>query len=305
MAKTTSDPHAQDRLLAPEAKDALKRLELVARRTVEGLLHGIHRSRRKGISPEFDHHTSYHPGDPLRHIDWRASARHERVYVKRYLEDTALTVRVVLDRSASMLQATGDASKYDAACRLAACLAYLVLKEKDAVGLVVTSGEGTHWLPARSSGRHLVAILGGLLARRPAAADSLRACLRSLLDRSERRGIVAVVSDLMFDPRPVQAELARLDAQGHEVLLFQLRDPTEEDFPFNRWVDFRDLEDAGVRHLIDTVPLKRLYREEYAALLEAWRAWARKHNAHFVSFRTTEGVERVLSEYLAFRARVR
>jgi uncharacterized protein (DUF58 family) len=295
-----------DTILAPQAKDALRHLELYARRTVDGMLHGIHRSKRKGISPEFDHHKDYQPGDPLKHIDWRASARHERLYVKRYLEDTALAVRIVVDRSGSMLQATDDGpSKNLAASRLAACLAYLIIKERDSAGLVLASAEGTAWLPPSSADRHLVAILSALVSRAAAAEDALRPCLQAILDRAERRGIIAVISDMMFDPRPVQRELARLHAQGHEILLFQLRDPTEEDFPFNRWVDFRDLENVATRHLIDAAPLRRIYRAEYQALVQKWRAWARKFNAHFVSFRTEESVERELSEYLAFRSRTR
>ena len=292
-------------LLPPEAKEALKHLELFARRTVAGLLHGIHRSRRKGVSPEFDHHKDYQAGDPLKHVDWRASARHERYYVKRYLEDAALTVTIVLDRSASMRQATAGRSKHAHACRLAACLAYVVIKERDAVGLTLTSAEGTHWLPPSSADRQLAAVLSALVSTQPAARDSLAPCLRAVLDRATRRGIVALVSDLMFDPRPVQRELARLHAQGHETLLFQVRDPTEEDFPFNRWVDFRDLEQPATRRVLDTIPLRKIYREEYQALLRDWQAWARKYGAHFVSLRTEQSVETALSEYLAFRSRAR
>lgn len=293
-----------EEVLSPRAKDAFKHLELYARRTVEGLLHGIHRSRRIGVSTEFDHHKNYQPGDPLKHIDWKVSARHDRVYVKRYLEDTAMAVRLVVDRSASMLQASeGLPAKYLCACQVAASLAYLVLKQKDAVGMVLAASDDAFWLPVRSAETHLVRILEALVSRPAAAADRLEVCLRAILERGERKGLVVLVSDLLFDPAAVQRELASLSAQGHEILLCQLRDPTEEDFPFNRWVQFHDLENPATRHRIDTVPLKQIYREEYEAVLEEWRTWARKYNTHLVSLRTDEHVEKVLSEYLARRER--
>jgi len=303
LAKEPSHVYALDDVLSPEAKEALRHLELFARRRAEGFMLGTHPSKRVGVSAEFDHHKDYQPGDPLKHVDWKASARHDRYYVKRYLEDTALSVRLVVDRSASMLQASGGPSKYLHACRVAACLAYLVLKQGDLVGLVLTSADGTRWVPASSKGTHLVTILGELVARDAAAQDNVPKCLRTILDRGERKGLVVLVSDLMYDPAPVQSELGKLQAQGHEVLLVQLRDPTEEDFPFNRWVQFHDLESPSVTHRIDTIPLAKIYREEYQALMEDWRRWAKRYDIHFVTFRTDEHVEKALSEYVAFRVR--
>lgn len=288
-------------ILTPEARDSLKQLELYARRTVAGLLHGAHRSRRKGVSTEFDHHKLYQPGDPLKHIDWKASARHDTYFVKRHIEDTALTVRIVVDRSASMRQDSGGPSLYLQASRVAASLAYLVLSQRDLVGLVLSCADEVFWLPPRSVDAHLVQILQALAGKGPAAADHLQPCLRALLERGERRGMIVVISDLMFDPVPVQQQLARLQAQGHEVLLFQVRDPQEEEFPFNRWVRFHDRETPGREFRVDTVPLRRLYREEYQALLTEWRNWARKYDIHFVSFLSTEPVGTVLSEYIAYR----
>jgi uncharacterized protein (DUF58 family) len=291
-------------LLSAEAKDSLRHLELRARRTVGGMLHGAHRSRRVGVSTDFDHHKNYAPGDPLKHVDWKASARHDRFYVKRYIEDTALAVRLVVDRSASMLEAEAAPGKYAQACRLAASLAYVVVKERDSASLALASEGGTVWLPAASSDAHLVRILDALLKNGAVATDCLQGCLRTILDRSERRGIVAVISDLMFDPAPVQREMGRLQAQGHEVLLFQVRDPVEEDFPFNRWAQFHCRENPAIKHRLDTVTLRKIYREEYQALIGEWRTWTRRQGIHFVSFRTGEHVGKVLSDYIAWRNRI-
>ncbi len=290
-----------DEILSPEAKEALRHFEAHARTVVQGLLHGIHRSRRIGVSTDFDHHKMYFPGDPLKHIDWKVSARHDKYFVKRYREDTAMAVRLVMDRSGSMLRQSENApSKYLQAARVAASLGYLTLNQRDAVGLVMSAGDETFWTPASSSNAQLVRMLEILATRLPASTDALQPCLKALLDRGERRGMVILISDLMFEPEPVQRELGRLAAQGQEILVFQMRDPDEEEFPFNRWVEFRDLEGIN-HHRIDTVPLKRIYREEYQALLQEWRSWARKYNAHYVSFKTTEPTETILSEYLARR----
>lgn len=282
-------------------RSALQHLELFARRTVQGWMAGSHRSRRLGVSTEFDHHKNYQPGDPTKHIDWKVSAKHEHFFVKRYIEDTALAVRLVVDASASMCQAHEGHSKYLQAARAAACLAYVIINHGDSAGMAVTSADQTFWLPCGSTERHLVRLLTALVTHGPAATDHLAPCLRTLVDRVERRGLVVLVSDMMYDPAPVQRELSRLQAQGHEILLFQVRDQMEEDFPFNRWVEFRDLENPAVRHRLDALILKRLYREEYAALLEDWQRWCRKHDVHWCSFRSDERIDTVLSKYMVLR----
>lgn len=297
-----SESRSLEDILHPEAKESLEHLELVARQTVEGMLHGIHPSDRIGVSTDFDHHKKYQPGDPLKHMDWKASARSDRYYIKRYVEDTSLTVRLIVDHSASMLRASGDGpTKYTHGSRIAACLAYLVLREQDSPGLALTTAESTNWVPPSSSGNQLVVILTELLENRPAGQDNMAECLRGIKEQGPKKGMIVAISDLMFDPEPVQRQLASMMAQGHEVLVFQVRDPVEEDFPFNRWVQFENLEDPSVSHRIDTIPLKKIYREEYQKLLDDWDAWAKRHGAHLVTLRTDQKMEPVVSEYLKRR----
>ena len=296
-------------LLRADGRQALEHLRLKARKLVTGMLHGAHRSRRKGVSTEFDHHAIYQPGDPLKLIDWKASARHDRVYVKRQLEDTALQVRIVVDRSGSMRRSTGEGpTKYLQAARLATALAYVILEERDRFGLSIaggmkagTSAGADSWLPAGSGETHLVRCVQALCAAEGSGGDDLAECLRVQVERSERRGVTALISDLMFDPLPVQSQLARLKAQGHDLVVFQVCDPVEQDFPFNRWIRFQSLEAGGRGTRIDTVPLKRIYREEFAAVQEEWRQWCRRNDSHFVTARSDAAMEAALSEYLAFR----
>lgn len=292
-----------DAVLRPEAREALKHLELFARRTVDGLLHGAHVSRRKGVSTEFDHHKLYQPGDPIKHVDWKVSARQDRIFVKRYIEDTSLAVRLVADRSGSLAQQTGETALFDQCAALTAALAYLVLRQRDAVGLQLAAAEGCAWIPVSSTQRQLVRILEALVGAQPAGPDALSEALRTLADRPERRGLVVVVSDLMFDPEPARRQMSRLQAAGHEMLLIHLRDATAERFPFNRWMLFESLETAGRRYRVDAVALKRLYAEEYRAWLDDWQGWARRRDIHLIAAPSEAPAEAVLAAYLARRAR--
>jgi len=303
MAEAVQKELTLETVLPAEMRDAFKHLELFARKRVEGILHGAHVSRRKGVSTEFDHHKQYMPGDPIKHVDWKVSARHERYFVKRYIEDTALNVRLVVDSSASQKQTTGGISTWRQTAQLAASMAYLVLRQRDSVGMVMTNTARTVWLPSSSTQTQLVRILRALVtAGAAAAADALDASLRAILERESRRGMVVILSDLMFDPDTVRLDIRKLQARGHEVLIFQVRDPDVEKFPFNRWMQFESLERAGVRWRVDTVPLKRFYLEEYRDFMDGWKSWTRKHDVHFVSLRSDESVETALSEYLALRA---
>ena len=302
MAKPPENDLTLDGVLPADVRDALRQLELFARKKAEGFLHGAHLSRRKGVSTEFDHHKQYMPGDPIKHVDWKVSARHDRYFVKRYIEDTALSVLMVVDSSASQKQTTGGISTWRQTAQMTACLAYLVLRQRDSVGMVMANASRTVWVPPSSTQTQLVRILQALVTARAKAADTLDGVLRAVLERVSRRGVVVVVSDLMFDPDTVRLGIRKLQARGHEVLVFQIRDPNVESFPFNRWVQFESLEREGVRHRVDTVPLKRFYLEEYREFMQGWKTWARKHDVHLISLRSDEPVETALSEYLALRA---
>jgi uncharacterized protein (DUF58 family) len=207
-----------------------------------------------------------------------------------------------------MRRASGEGpTKYLQAARLATALASVILEERDRFGLTIagaTAGKAAAWLPAGSGETHLVRLVQALCAAEGAGGDDLAEALRVQAERNERRGLTAVISDLMFDPAPVQAQLATLVAQGHDLVVFQICDPVEQEFPFSRWIRFQSLEAGGRGRRIDTVPLKKLYREEFAAVQAEWRAWCRRSDAHLVTARSDAALEAVLAEYLAFRDRI-
>jgi len=294
-----------DEVLPPDAKETFRHLELYARRAVSGKLHGMHISKRRGVSTEFDHHKQYQPGDPIKHMDWKATARHDRYFIKRYIEDSALTVHTVVDHSASMAFSGGELpSKYLQAARLAACVAYMLSRQSDASGLILADQNATQWVPAGSTAAHLVRMLTALAMGKPSHADGLAEALRALAERPVTRGVVIIATDLMFEPDAIQQLIGRIQAQGHEVVLAQIADPAESQFPFNRWIHFRDLENTASRRRVDTLTLKRIYVEEYQKLMDNWRRWTRRRDVHWIRATTDSPVEAALADYLAARSGV-
>ena len=297
-------PPTLDNILPAQSKEALRNLELMARKTVDGLLHGPHGSKRLGVSVDFDHHTLYQPGDAIRHIDWRASAKHDRFYVRRFREDTCLNVQLVLDFSASMLAANGPHTKTSHAISLAACLAYLVVQQGDRIGMLALSeGERIH-RPLGSSGLHLVEVLNALISHDAKGKDDTVRHLGALVEQSLSRGLLIFISDMMYEPEPVQRELARLHHQGHEVVVVNVRDSHEEAFPFSQWVNFIDLEQAYKPVKIDTVLLRKLYAEEYQSVMSEWETWSKGQDIHLVTSYSHEGADAALMGYLEYRNRI-
>ncbi len=291
-------------ILSPHLRESLKDLELRARKISQGLLHGTHASRRLGVSTDFDHHKTYQPGDAIRHIDWRATAKHDKIFVKRFREDTALNVHLLLDISGSMGGASAGHSKVEHARLLAASLAYLVVNQGDRVGLSAMSGGRFVQRPLGSSDGHMAALLALLVRSEPQGADNAARNLAALGERNLAKGLLVFISDLMFDPKPIQRELAKLHHQGHEVIVVNVRDIYEEEFPFSQWVRFVDLESGGKPVKVDTVLLRRLYADEYRALMRDWDAWRKRQDIHWLVSRSDHAPETTILEYIQYRNRV-
>lgn len=291
-------------LLSPHLRESLKDLELRARKLVQGMLHGTHGSRRLGVSTDFDHHKLYQAGDAIRHIDWRATAKHDKVFVKRFREDSSLDVHLLLDISASMGGQTGGDSKSRHAVLLTAGLAHLIVSQGDRAGLFAMSGDRLLHRPLGSSNGHMATLLAVLAGAGPRGSDQVIRHLATLVERNLPRGLMVFVSDLMFDPEPVRRELAKLHHQGHEVIVLNVRDITEEEFPFSQWVRFVDLEEGRKPIKVDTVILRRIYTEEYRDLMRDWDAWSKRQDIHHVVSRSDEAPEAAILKYIQYRNRV-
>ena len=233
--------------LVPEILARIARLGLRAQRVVEGTISGLHRSPLHGLSAEFADYREYAPGDDLKRLDWRAYARSERYVIKRYEEESNLRATLLLDASRSMKYGGTRAgrTKFEFAATLAASLAALCVKQRDAVGLALVDQEQRTWLRPAATQAQLAKILDALHRSAPDRGTELGAVMNRVADQISSRGMVVVISDLLTDLDSLYAGLGRLQHQGHEILIFQVLDPDEIDLPFKTSVLFRDIEGAS------------------------------------------------------------
>src|ERR1043165_9266154 len=256
---------AAKRSLHPEVIKRIGRLEVRARHIVEGLLSGMHRSPYFGQSVQFLPHREYARGDDLRRVDWKVWAKQDRLYVKQYEEDTNLRCCLLVDVSASMEYGSGPMTKYDYAVTAAAALAYLLLRQRDAVGCAVFDEAIRQTIPLRTSTSHLTTIVRALERREPRDKTKLYDVLARAAETYPRRGMMILISDLLVDPADVHRGLRLLRQLGHDVLVLHVLDDDELDFPFARPARFEGLETTD--HLSCN---PRALREGYLAALEKY-----------------------------------
>ena len=288
------------RFLHPEAVKRISRLELRARHIVEGFLSGMHRSPYFGESVEFLQHREYVVGDDLRHVDWKVWARQDRLYVKQFEEDTNLRCTMLVDASASMAYGDGPLNKYEYACTLASSLAYLVLKQQDAVGCAVFDGQLRAKLPIRSKRNHLQSVISSLSVNAPSEKTDMYSILHEVADTYPRRGMMVLVSDMLADPQATLRGLRLLRQQGHDVLVFHVMDDDELDFPFTGPTRFDGLETAD--HLnCNPRALREGYLEALSRFLEEVRRGCARHTIDYALIRTSQPLDAALAAYLHSR----
>ena len=265
---------------------------------VDGLLQGMHRSPHRGRSVEFAEHKEYTPGDETRHIDWRAFARLDKVYVKRFEQETNLSAWCVIDSSESMSYgAQGTLTKYEYASAALASLAFLLLRQQDAVGLVTFAESVRKMVPPRSQLSHLKRITEALEALQVVGKTDLSAGLAQVAESANKRGVVFVFSDFFGERERALTMLRRLVSQGHAVTAFHVLDGDELSFPFEGVVHFEGLE-RGERLLAEP----RLIRQRYLRAMQAHRDQVRraclKAQVRHVLVDTREPLDRLLLAYL-------
>ncbi|HEX9094406.1 MAG TPA: DUF58 domain-containing protein, partial [Coriobacteriia bacterium] len=257
------------RFIDPAIIARLGTMELKARTVVEGFLSGLHRSPYRGFSVEFAEYRQYLPGDDLSTLDWKVYARSDRHYVKKYEEDTNLECHLVVDTSASMgYRGAAPMSKIEYGSVLAASLAFLMHRQRDATGLITFDDRITFRLPAGARAGHLHALLLALERIEPGKRSDVARPLHQLADALVKRSLVVVVSDLLDDPEPVIKGLRHLKFRGTDVIVFQVLDPNELTFPFRGPSRFRDLESAD-EVTAEPGAIRTAYLRELAGL--TWR----------------------------------
>ncbi|MSP17760.1 MAG: DUF58 domain-containing protein [Myxococcales bacterium] len=283
-------------------------MELRARTIVEGAFAGRHRSAFHGSSVEFAEHKEYSPGDEPRHIDWRAVGRTDRHLVKRFEDETELTAYLCLDRSGSMSYGGGAVTKLEYAATLLAALAWLLGRQRDRVGLMVSGGGGPDaWIPPRGRAGHVGELLGELeqaVAGGARGATTLAPALERVGELARRRSLVIVATDLLeAEPGPL-ACLRQLRARGHDVTLLHVLDRDELELPFEEMCEFRSLEDER-RMLVDPRAIRATYLERLRQFLDAARRGCEEGDVEYRLVPTDAPLDIALADALGDRARRR
>jgi len=286
----------------------LSGLQLLAKQVVEGFASGLHRSPHKGFSVEFREHRPYVPGDDLRTIDWKLFGKTDRLYIREYEEETNVRCTLLVDCSGSMGYRgtrSDGLSKHDYAVRTAACLSWLMLQQQDSVGLVTFDTAIRRYIPPRARPRHLKHIMTELAAQQPGAETSLADVFHQIASRIQRRGLVMILSDLFGDVDQLMKALAHFRHARHEVIIFQIWDPDELDFPFRQWTQFASLENSAQRHLVDPAQLRKAYLQKLQEYRDQLTRGCSRNRIALVPLVTSQPAADALAAWLAIRRRVR
>jgi uncharacterized protein (DUF58 family) len=278
-------------------------LEVVAKMVVEGYMIGQHKSPFKGSSVEFVEHRQYYPGDEIRHIDWRAYGKTGHYYVKEYEEETNLRAYLLVDCSGSMGFRGKTISKFDYARQLAAALAYLLLSQRDGCGLITFDSKVVdRWEP--STNRETFGQITKLLeARKPGREGHLGEIISKILPTLKRRCLIFLLTDGFDQLEALVTALKQLRMARHEVVLFQITAPEEEEFPFNHPTQFRNLERSGHDLLADPHRLRKHYLSRFTAFREGLIKQCGSAGVDFISLTTQHPYHKALGEFLITRAR--
>jgi uncharacterized protein (DUF58 family) len=290
--------------LKPETVSKLKGMELKARMVVEGFIAGLHKSPYHGFSVEFAEHRQYMPGDNIADIDWKVYARTDRHYIKQYEEETNLKGYLLLDCSASMKYRSGSAiSKFDYAGMLSGALAYMMMRQRDAAGLVTFDKEIRRYVPPRSKAGHLHVLLSEIANQKPSDETDISGTLHEMAERIKRRGLVIIMSDLLDDADKIISGLRHFRYNKHEVIVFHILDPRERDFDFGGEALFKDMETGEE---ITTLPyqMKKEYAKAVGRFSDKIASACRQSKIDYHPIDTSMPFDQALYAFLAKRERL-
>jgi uncharacterized protein (DUF58 family) len=296
------NPGGERQFLDPAVIARLGSLELKARTIVEGFLSGLHRSPFKGFSVEFAEYRQYIHGDDLSTIDWKVYGRSDRYYVKKFEEETNLDCHLMLDVSGSMGYGSRGLTKFEYGACLAASIAYLMTRQRDAVGLTAFDQHIVDLLPASARPGHLRALLIALDRLCLGRTTNLSKPLHQLAETLSKRGLVVLISDLLDDPDAVIRGLRHFRFRGTDVIVFQILDPDETDFPFDRATRFEDLETSEEVMAVPAL-VRSHYLSEIQGLIDRYKRELGTAGIDYQLLKTTDSLELALLSYLSTRGR--
>ena len=289
--------------LHPEVAAKLGNMSLRARLVVEGYIIGLHKSPYHGFSVEFAEHRAYGPGDEIRHIDWKLYGKTDRYYVKQYEEETNLRSYLIMDISKSMTYRSKNISKLEYASYLTAALSYLMLNQKDGIGLILFDKKIQSFIPPRSTSSHLNTIFSQLDQISPGEDTQLGNVLHEMADRIKKRGLVILISDLFDDFDAIIGGLKHFRYNKQEVIVFHILDRQELNFNFNTRTRFKDMETG---ELVTTEPwqIRNSYKDLMLKFQDKYRKQCRKRLIDYIPLFTDHDLDIALSQYLRKREKL-
>jgi len=309
--------HSTAQLLNPQDRERVSSLQLFARSVVDGISVGKHQSPHKGFSAEFKEHRPYVLGDEIRSIDWKLYGKTDRLFIRQYEEETNLRCTILVDQSKSMAYksnskpsnplgtAAPSLSKHEYAIRMAAAISYFLIGQQDAVGLGMIDTELRQYIPPRGRPNHLQVLMQTLVQSQCTGETSLGAVLHQAAPRLRGRGVIVLISDCFDEVDKLIKSLSYFRLSNNEVILFQVFDRDELEFPFRKRTEFRNLEVVDQKRMVDPATIRKNYLNRVASFQKTLADGCTKNRIDLVSCVTDIPHAEILATYLASRGRLR
>ena len=297
-----SDYKDKRKYLNPEIVSTISSIALRARLIVEGYIIGKHRSPYHGFSVEFSEHKSYDIGDEIRNIDWKLYGKTDRLYIKRYEEETNLKTYIILDNSKSMSFSSGNVSKISYANSLLASLAYLMINQQDAVGLIQFSDKINTFIPPKAKKSHLKTIIRKLSDSSNGSDTNIEPVLHEMAERINKRGLIIFISDLLDDPKKIINGLKHFRHRKQEIIVFHILDEKEVNFDFNERSKFIDME-TGEEIITDPWHIRKSYMRMVKKRQEKFKRECNQQLIDYIPVMTNKNLRECITNYLDKRNR--
>jgi uncharacterized protein (DUF58 family) len=307
ISSSMSEPTTDYRkYLDPRTLARIGSIDLRARLIVEGIMSGMHRSPYQGISVEFAQHRPYVAGDDIRHVDWKVFGRNDKIYLKQYQEETNLQLVLVVDASESMGFGSVNNgketwTKYDHATAIAASLAYMAIQQQDSVGLAIFDQALSRFFkPSNSPGQWKVVVQELQQVPRWNKTNTGK-ILDQIAERLTHRSLIVILSDFFDSLDSIKKGLRHLRYKKHELMMFQILDPQEVEFPFEDVTLFKGMEELG-ELLTEPRALREGYLEQLNGFTEQLKKTCRGMGIDYKRMNSGEALDVALSGFLATRA---
>jgi len=292
------------RLLDPKILSRFTNLYLLAKTGVEGFISGLHRGLYKGFSIEFYEHREYVPGDDIKYIDWKVYGRTDRLFLKTFKEEINLKCYIILDTSNSMKFSTSSISKLQYGIYLSALLSYLMINQRDAVGLITFDKKVRNFISASSKKSHLYYLLDVLEKVKPEGETSIKDVIENILPAIKKRSLIIFISDFFDNPEETARGILHFKHKHHEVICFQILDPAEVKFNYSGICEFFDLEN-GKKISVNATSIRREYQKLFNNFLDYLKKTFIKSDIDYVFSKTDTPFDIFLYNYLKIRNRTK